>query len=154
MKTNKIWWSLLVALMLPLSFALTACSDDDDDDKDGGSGNSSDRLNRTEWYGTDDEDNTWFFAFYKGEFESFTNGSVTKYYVGMYSISGSKIKLSGVEGDDNNLRSGSYSYELSGRKGHRDLIIFDALRRGGDLYLVEYNNTDDGGSDDDWDEDW
>ncbi len=149
MKTNKLLWSLLVAVMLPLSFALTACSDDDDDDKDGGGSGS---LTNTEWYGY--AEGTDYYASFDEDGE-FTLGATdgSHYYYGEYKVSSGTIKFRYISGSDNNLREGSYDYKIRGRKGDREMVIYDVFRGGVDLYLEEeyYGGS---GSDDDWDEDW
>ena len=149
MKTNKLWWNMLVALMLPLSFALTSCGDDDDDDD---KGSTSGSLARTAWYG-DAEDTLYYVDFEKdGEFSmNATDGS--HYYYGEYKVSSGTIKFRYISGSDNNLREGSYDYKIRGRKGEREMVIYDVFRGGVDLYLeeIDYEGS---GSDDDWDEDW
>lgn len=147
MKTNKLWWSLLVAMMLPLSFALTSC----DDDNDGG-GSGSNRLSKTAWYGEDNSGNYYNVEFYEDGFWASREGA----YIGCegdFSVSSSKIVFRNVDnyGSETLIRDGSYKYELSGRRGDRTLVIYDVLRGGNELYLEEEDYE---GSDSDWDNDW
>ncbi len=147
MKTRKLWWSLLATLMLPLAFALTAC-DDDDDDKDGGSSSS---LANTAWYGYDGESGQFVtLIFYSDDFSASIGSS---YYEGDYKLSSGAIKIRNIAGSDNDLKPGTYDYKIRGRKGDRELVIYDIFPDGGDMYLeeVEYEGS---GSDDDWDYDW
>ncbi len=148
MKTRKLWWSLLATLMLPLAFALTSCGDDDDD-KDGGSSSS---LANTAWYG-EAAGRYWYVIFDRdGEFYvSETSGNY--YYYGEYKVSSNSIKLRGVSGSDSDLRSGTYDYKIRGRKGDREMVIYNIILGGDDMYLeeVEYEGS---GSDDDWGYDW
>lgn len=139
MKTNKIWWSLIVALMLPLSFALTACGDDDDDDK-GGSGSGN--LAYTVWIG-DAGPRDFTIIFYEEEFNAYSTDGYYG-YAGQYEAKGGKIKLSHVQGSDNDLQDGTYKYKISGRKGEREMVIYDLLLggEGGDLYLEEVEVPD------------
>lgn len=153
MKTKKLWWSLLVALMLPLSFALTSCGDDDDD-KGGGSG--SNKLYKTAWYGEDNSGNYYNVEFYEDGFWASRVGTGIG-CEGDYTVSSNKIKFSNVDnyGSETLIRNGSYEYKLSGRRGDRTLVIYDVLRGGNELYLEEEDYEGSGsGSDDDWDFDW
>lgn len=137
MKTNKLWWSLLVALMLPLSFALTACSDDDDD-KDGG----SDKLANTAWM-CDAGARDFAVIFYEDEFDAYSTDGYY-HYSGEYQVTDSRIKISHISGSDDYLESGSYKYEMTGSKGQRELIMYDVFYGGekGDLYLEEVEVPD------------
>ncbi|MDE6126307.1 MAG: hypothetical protein K2G30_05055 [Muribaculaceae bacterium] len=152
MKTNRLWWSLLVALMLPLSFALTAC----DDDNDGGSG--SNKLNKTAWYGEDNSGNYYNFDFHEDGFWASREGTGIG-CEGDYTVSSDKIRFSNVDnyGSETLIRDGSYEYKLSGRRGDRTLVIYDVLNGRDELYLEEINYEGSGsgyGSDDDWSYDW
>ena len=132
MKTNKLWWSLLVILILPLSFALTACDDDDDDDK----GNNSNSLSGTEWCG--DADGSSYYVDFDNDGTFYINRiDYREYYSGDYSATSDVIQFSNISGTSNDLRAGSYEYEISGRKGEREMVIYDLFRGGGDLYLEE-----------------
>lgn len=148
MKTRKLWWSLLATLMLPLAFALTSCGDDDDD-KDGGSSSS---LANTAWYG-EAAGRYWDVIFDRdGEFCVYETSGYY-YYYGEYKVSPNSIKLRGVSGSDSGLRSGTYDYKIRGRKGDREMVIYNIILGGDDMYLeeVEYEGS---GSDDDWGYDW
>ncbi|MCM1070982.1 MAG: hypothetical protein NC210_04845 [[Clostridium] fimetarium] len=156
MKKNKLWWSLLIALMLPLSFALTSCGDDDDDD-DKNSGGSN-KLSYTAWFGTDSEGTNYEIIFLDDKFYADAESPTT--YLGCYgsfSVSGDNIRLRNVktesDSDGRLFRNGTYEFELTGRKGSRELAIGDILPDGEDLLLEEVPFDDDG-SDDDWDDEW
>lgn len=140
MKTNKLWWSLLVALLLPLSFTLTACGDDDDDDDKGGSGSGN--LAHTAWIG-DAGPRDFVIVFYEEEFDAYSTDGYYG-YSGQYEAKNGKIKLSYVQGSDNDLQDGTYKYKVSGRKGDREMEIYDLLLggKGGDLYLEEVEVPD------------
>lgn len=146
MKTNKLWWSLLVAMMLPLSFALTSC----DDDNDGG-GSGSNTFSNTAWYG--EAENDYYYVEFDRDGEFYMASDGQHYYYGEYKVSSDAIKFRYISGSDNNLREGSYDYKIRGRKGEREMVIYDVFRGGVDLYLDEiaYEGS---GSDSDWDNDW
>lgn len=141
MKTYKLWWSMLVALMLPLSFTLTACSDDDDD-KDGGSGSNvlSETVWITDYNGAEEEIYFWD----EGEFEVEVShwadyAQDTEFYTGQYSVKSDQITIKDLSRNGFALSNGSFKFKISGNKGHRTLVIYNAQRGGGD---IEYEETE------------
>lgn len=140
MKTNKLWWSLLVAVMLPLSFALTACGDDDDND----GGHNSNALSETVWI-TDyngAEEEIYFMDY--GEFEVEVSpladyAQDTEFYTGQYTVKSDQITIKDLSRNGFALSNGSFKFKISGSKGHRTLVIYNAQRGGGD---IEYEETE------------
>ncbi len=156
MKKNKLWWSLLITLMLPLSFAITSC---DDDDKSSG-GSSSNKLTRTAWYGADNQGELYSMEFFDEDgFALIQQGTYTG-CEGDYSVSSGKISFRNVYnwGSKNLIKNGTYEYKIQGRRGDRELVIYDVLPGKNELYLEEVDFTGSGsdydGSDDGWDFDW